>query len=384
MMNKHSDQEELRLEMHRELPASIAPQWNALVQSTEQPEVFYLWEWAAATVRSFRAIRPLFFLLFREDDLAGVVAMEEREKVTFLTAPTADYCDFISAPDDREKFIELVCEQLEKLKFGSLKLSNVSAKSATAKILQTQRCGYAQFSRSAYSCSQVLLETEEQRVRAAAAAHNSPKRTARLSRLGQITIEHLTKWEGFAKEFPLFVSAHRARFQSQGKNSSLEDPARQRFLEELGDLLSDQGSLRCSVLRVGGKAVAWHFGMAFRGKWFWYQPAFDLAHDQASPGTYLLREVIREAALSSEFRVVDLGLGDEAYKGQYANAENLTLHFTLELSKLQLAREKSRYYAAQVVKRSPILEGVTRRAISACRRGKAKSQALDRIPSVQR
>lgn len=364
----NSDQEKLRLEVHLDLPASISRQWNALVQSMEQPEIFYLWEWASATARSFREIRPLFFLLFRGNELAGVVALEEREEITFLTAPTADYCDFISALEDRAKFVELVCKELEKLRLGSLKLSNVSANSETAKILQTQRSGYAQFSRPAYSCSQVLLETEEQRAWAVAAAHNSPKRTARLSRLGKITIEHHTAWQGFAEEFLPFVSAHIARFHSQGRSSSLENPDRRRFLEELGGLLSEQGSLRCSVLRVGGKAVAWHFGMAFRGKWFWYQPAFDLAYDHASPGTYLLREVIREAALSPEFTAVDLGLGDESYKGQYANSANRTLHFTLELSKFQLAREKSRYYAAQVVKRSPRLEGLARRAISVWRR----------------
>lgn len=363
MMNKNSDEEKLRLEVHRELPTTISRQWNALVQSMEHPEVFCLWEWAAATVRSFREIRPLFFLLFRADDLAGVVALEEREEITFLTAPTADYCDFVSAPEDRAKFIELVCKELEKLSLGSLKLSNVSANSVTAEVLQTQRSAYAQFSRPAYSCSQILLETEEQRAWAVTAAHNSPKRTARLSRLGQITIEHHTDWSGFAGEFPLFVSAHIARFQSQGRRSSLENPDRRRFLEELGRLLSDQGSLRCSIMRVGGKGVAWHFGVSFRGKWFWYQPAFDLAYDHASPGTYLLREVIREAALSSEFRAVDLGLGDESYKAQYANSANMTLHFTLDLSKVQLARARARYYAAQVVKRSPALEKLARKLV---------------------
>jgi CelD/BcsL family acetyltransferase involved in cellulose biosynthesis len=383
MNGRNPDAVNFRLELHRELPSTICRQWNALVQSMEQPEVSYTWEWAAATVRSFCETRPLFFLLFRADELAGAVAMDEGEAITFLTARTADYCDFISAPKDRTNFIELVCNEMRRLKLGSLKLSNISANSLTAKILKTQPCGYAQFSRPAYSCSQVLLETAEQRARAMAAAHNSRKRTARLSRLGQITIEHHTDWPGFAKEFPHFVNAHIARFNAQGKSSSLEHPDRQRFLQQLGGLLSNQGSLRCSVLRVGGKAVAWHFGMMFRGKWFWYQPAFDLAYDSASPGTYLLREVIREAALSSEFRAVDLGLGDESYKGQYANSANRTLHFTLELSKFQLAREKSRYYAAQLMKRSPRVERLARRAISACRPDKMKQHRFDRRPAIQ-
>lgn len=365
MSNRNSEQTTLRLEVHRELPVNIFREWNALVQSMEEPEVFYTWEWAAATVRSFRGISPLFFLCFRGDELVGVVALQAREGITFLTAPTADYCDFISAPGNRAVFVGLVCKEMQRLRLGALKLSNIKANSATTKALQSQRCGYAEFSRPAYSCSQVLLETEEQRAQAVVAAHNSPKRMARLSKLGQITIEHHTNWEAFSKEFSAFVTAHKARFHAQGRSSSLEHPDRQRFLEELGGLLSDQGSLRCSILRLGGKAVAWHFGMAFRGKWFWYQPAFDLAYDSASPGTYLLREVIREAASRSEFKAVDLGLGDESYKAQYANSANLTLHFTLDVSKVQLARAKARYYAAQLVKRSPALEKFARRVMVA-------------------
>jgi CelD/BcsL family acetyltransferase involved in cellulose biosynthesis len=209
-----------------------------------------------------------------------------------------------------------------------------------------------------------VLESAQQRAIAATAAHNSPKRKARLSRLGAITIEHHTDWRDFGGEFPNFVNAHVARFASQGKTSSLVLPSRRLFLEELGRLLSEQGILRCSVLRLGGKPVAWHFGMAFHGKWFWYQPAFDLDCDQASPGTYLLREVIQEAARNPDFRGVDLGLGDESYKREYANSVQQTLHFTLEISKIRMARQMSRYYLAQALRQSPKLERLARAAVS--------------------
>jgi CelD/BcsL family acetyltransferase involved in cellulose biosynthesis len=371
----------MRLQLYRELPTNekFRRQWNALVQSMEQSEVFYTWEWAAGVVRSSQQIRPLFFAAYREQTLAGVVALEERGDVTFLTAPTADYCDFVSSPDDRREFVELVLGELARLNLGSMKLSNIPAASQTVRALQglTRSSGFAQFSRPAYTCAQIALESPEQRTEAATVARNSPKRTARLSRLGEISIEHHTNWETFSGEFPNFVNAHVARFVSQGRISSLANPDRRRFVEELGKLLSEQGSLRCSVLRLSGRPVAWHFGMAFHGKWFWYQPAFDLDYDQASPGTYLLREVIREAALSPEFRAVDLGLGNESYKEQYSNSAQQTLHFTLDLSKLRLAREMSRYYTAQALKRSPRLEKLARTAtanVEAFRQARKKQQ----------
>ena len=360
-----------RLEVFRTVPADaeFRQQWNALAQSMEHPEVFYTWEWAAAVSRSFAEVRPLILAMFRDNSLAGIVALEERNLGTFLTAPTADYCEFVSAPADRREFIELVLQELIDLRLGSLKLSNIPSESETVGVLRSvsTKLDYAQFSRPAYSCAQVLLESPQRRIQAATAARNSPKRTARLSRLGAIRLEHCCEWREFAGEFDNFVNAHIARFRAQGKVSSLEEHERRHFLQELGALLSEQGSLRCSVLRLGDRPVAWHFGMAYQGKWFWYQPAFDLSCDGASPGTYLLREVIREAATSPEFTAIDLGLGDESYKTQYASSARRTLHFTLDISKLRLAKEISRYYAARVVKRSPKLERLARAAMAAAR-----------------
>ena len=366
MKQPQAIQSTMRLELYRELPANeeFRRQWNELVPRTEQPEVFYTWEWAAAITRSYQTIRPLFFAAFREATLVGVVAFEESNCLTFLTARTADYCDFVSSPGDRREFVELVLLRLAAQQISSLKLSNIPASSGTVRHFKslTVTHGYAQFSRHAYDCAHINLFSPEQRAEAAAAARNSPKRKARLSRLGEIAIEHHTDWCSFAKEFPDFVNAHIARFRSQGKSSSLAEPERRRFVEELGKLLSAQGSLRCSVLRLSGRAVAWHFGMAFHGKWFWYQPAFDLEFDHASPGTFLLREVIRDAARSTEISAIDLGLGDEGYKNRYSNSVLRTLHFTLDLSRLRLAREMSRYHLAEAVKRFPKVEKMARAA----------------------
>jgi CelD/BcsL family acetyltransferase involved in cellulose biosynthesis len=86
----------------------------------------------------------------------------------------------------------------------------------------------------------------------------------------------------------------------------------------------------------------------------------------------MLREVIREAASNSDFRAVDLGLGDESYKQQYANCAQRTLHFTIEVSRLRLAGEMSRYYVAQALKRSATFEKLARHAIGTVGRVRAK------------
>src|SRR5262245_32199471 len=83
-------------------------QWNKLVQSMECPQVFYTAEWAQAVAHAFlSSLKPLVVAGYRDDKLAGVVALaRDSERVSFLGASTADYCDFVSAPADRSEFIE--------------------------------------------------------------------------------------------------------------------------------------------------------------------------------------------------------------------------------------------------------------------------------------
>src|SRR5260370_18255553 len=155
---------EMRVVLHGEIPEGeeFPREWNGLVEAMEQPEVFYTWEWAAAVARVYGASRrPLLFAAYREERLAGVAALAEdaNGEISFLTATTADYCDFVSAPGDREELIGLVMRELGAMGAGELRLASLPADSASAPVLPAaaRKAGYAVFASPAYFCAPVAF-----------------------------------------------------------------------------------------------------------------------------------------------------------------------------------------------------------------------------------
>ena len=363
---------EMRFALHREIPEAedFRRQWDGLVQGMERPEIFYTWEWAQAVWRGYAPeIRPLLFAGYRDEKLAGIAALvvNEKSEVSFLTAATADYCDFISTPDDRAEWIGMVLRQLSGMGLTDLRLGNLPADSASAPVLQAaaRKAGYSVFTRPGYLCAQVRLNSPEDRERMRkTASHKLKRMTKAAAELRTATAEHKGAWEDFSAEFSEFAISHVERFLAAGEVSNLVRQERRAFLTELARLLSAQGWLAFSTLRVGGRSIAWSCGFRFAGSWFYYQPTFGLADRRLSPGSYLLCRILQDAAADSGTRTVDLGLGDEGYKQQYANGGRQTLHITASRSKARLTWEVCRYRGAALVKRLPKVERVARSCVA--------------------
>ncbi len=359
---------EMRVVLYREIPEDeeFRRQWNGLVEGMERPEVFYTWEWARAVWCAWGASAcPLLFAGYQGEQLAGIAALagNERGEVCFLAATTADYCDFVSAPVDREAWIGLVMRELCGMGVRELRLASLPADSASAPVLRVaaRASGYATFSRPAYLCAQVELKTLEDRARLnQTASHKLKRMTKSAVELRAATVGHSRTWEEFGADFPEFVVSHVGRFLSAGEVSNLVRPQRRVFLMELARLLSSQGWLAVSTLKIDGRSIAWNCGFRFAGSWFYYQPTFDVEARRLSPGSYLLCRILQDAAADFEIRGVDLGLGDEGYKQQYAKAGRRTLHITGCRSRVRLGGHVFRYRAAKLVKHSPRLERAAR------------------------
>lgn len=75
-----------------------------------------------------------------------------------------------------------------------------------------------------------------------------------------------------------------------------------------------------STLYAGDRLVAAHLGMRSDRAWHWWFPGYDRAYAKYSPGAILLLAVA-EAAAASGIPVLDLGKGEDAYKGSFADME---------------------------------------------------------------
>lgn len=368
--------------MHREIPDDqhLARQWNELVQQMECPEVFYTYEWALAVSRAYRAsITPLLMLAYELDSLVGVAALGMgafQKKVTFIAGTTADYCEFISHPQHRTEFVEIVFSELRHLKVPQLVLSSLHADSATARALPfaAHAYEYSLFSRPAFRSAQVVLSSPERResVRQSVQRKQMLRRHLKaMSKMAPVELHHLQSWEDISAALPRFEQTHIARFLSTGRVSNLACRERRAFLAELARLLTSQGWITLSSLNVGGEPVAWNYGFRFAGSWFWYMPTFDSGFRRYYPGLCLLAKIVEEACERPEIKRVDLGLGAEGYKEKFATGARQTLDVTVTASMARHVKELVRYHAAAAIRLSPPLEHYVRRLMGRPSAGEA-------------
>jgi CelD/BcsL family acetyltransferase involved in cellulose biosynthesis len=321
----------VRVTVLKEIPQDpdLSEAWNSLVLAMDNPEVFFTYQWALAASRGFQgSLSPLLFLVYDSDQLAGVAALAINPKAPraafFLTSSSADYCDIVSTPGNRGAVLVALLEEIRKLGLSDLVLANVPSNSATLKELPGI-AGSSHFyiaSRTSYDCGIVQLGGEEQRetvLRAVTGKGRERRALKKLETMGAVNVIHLTEPEQIGTSLESIISAQISRFLASNRVSPLVGPERRAFLLQLSDLLSHSGWLKISQLEIDGRPVAWNYGFRFGGSWFWYLPTFQMEYEHVSPGSCLLRLLVEEGARDTSVKMLDLGLGDEAYKDRFAN-----------------------------------------------------------------
>jgi CelD/BcsL family acetyltransferase involved in cellulose biosynthesis len=366
----------LRLVVLEEIPedAELRRRWNELVQHVEHPQVFYTYEWAFAVQYAFaKSLKPLLFLGYEGESLAGIGALAEQpdksHTAVFLTSTTADYCDFLSEPGQRDEFVAAVFAELKTRQIEKIILANLPADSFSVGAIShaPSISRYHLLSRPAYLCARVMMGSVEQRTaqKQATLAKKMLRRNMRaMEKMAPVTIRHDTRWEEIEPALLSFHKAHIARFLATGRLSNHIRSERRIFLYELARRLSLSGWLTLSRLFIAESPAAWNYGFQFAGSWFWYQPTLASVYEDYSPGFCLLSKIVETACDRPEMDVVDLGLGAEGYKDRFATSNRQTLHLTLNQSLYGHMRAVARNYAAVVGTLSPRIESWIRYLIS--------------------
>jgi len=365
----------LRIEVREEIPedSELRRAWNELALRMESPQVFYSYEWAVAVQRAYGSVlKPLLFLAYEAESLVGVVALaqeQNRSGLSFLTANTGDYCDFITDPGRRREFVEVVLSQLGNRNIRNITLTNLPADSSSVPAIASVSASrhFHLHSRQAYLCARVVPGSTEERVvlKQAVAGKKRLRRNVReLEKLGRLNVRHDTQWEEIEPILAPFGRAHVARFLATGRISSQVRPERRKFLYELARELSRSGWVTVSRLLVGETPAAWNYGFQFAGSWFWYQPTVNSIYEEFSPGYCLLAKIVQLACESTEIQVVDLGLGAEDYKDRFATANRETLYLALNRSFWDHVRTAARDKVAATGRISPRIECWIRSTLS--------------------
>lgn len=322
----------MNVEVFREVPSrqEIVASWNDLARQMEEPEVFYTWEWAIASASAFAEMKtPLVVLVYRESDLIGIGALavpaRDRGPLTFLNHGTADYCDFVSAPDVREQVVLEILRELARREIRELALSNLPDNSETTLCLYkaVRRLGLYVAPTSSGRVARLRLGDAEQRKikkQELLSKRRLRKNLVALRKLGNVTLLEYTDSKLIKNCLPNFFAAHVARFESTGLTSPFMSNAYRSFLETITHLLARRQWIRMFCLQVSEKAIAWGVVLTFPHGWLWYMPTFSLEYERFSPGMILLRMVLEKALEADSVNLVDFGVGEESYKDRFADS----------------------------------------------------------------
>ena len=118
--------------------------------------------------------------------------------------------------------------------------------------------------------------------------------------------------------FEAMRAAYEDLHHNEASGRLFEQPGTLAFYLELITRVLPLGLLHFSVLSIGGRDAAWHFGFMHDGILHWYKPTYARWAAHLSPGKLLLAELVRMGT-AEQWKCIDFGGGREAYKEQWGH-----------------------------------------------------------------
>lgn len=115
------------------------------------------------------------------------------------------------------------------------------------------------------------------------------------------------------------------RWQASNSRDLFAEPGYLEFYQSLASGPFTWSDVAVCALNVGPEAIATHWGMIFRGRYYWLMPGYEAGEwGKYSSGRLLMQHMI-EWSIEHGLTVFDLTVGDEDYKKAWAD-HTLDLH----------------------------------------------------------
>jgi CelD/BcsL family acetyltransferase involved in cellulose biosynthesis len=254
---------------------------------------------------------------------------------------------------DREGLIELFVEEILRHARGAIGavLREIPAETELARYLRT---------RSARITSRIELVgeticprlslTDKHRLETILKKNSLKRHSAKLRKLGQVSVEHHLDAGSIASLLREFFQQHIIRWSATPYPSLFLNPNNCKFYHEVIHALAKEGNIIFTALRLDGRPVAFHLGLASYRDFLWYKPSFDVTLAQVSPGEVMLRELLTMAA-SKGFDSFDFTRGDEAFKQRFSSEYRTNLSFMIHRSVIKAMVVRAERATKKIVKK---------------------------------
>jgi len=312
---------------------SLGPErWEQLLRRGETDVVFLSWEWQRVWWETFGRGELLLIAAERDGELIALAPFyTDSGMVYFVGSGGSDYLDFIGDTSDAEVLDALLETARECVPgFAGFELYFVSNASPTMKRLAeaTVRLGLDCVEQWGVAALSMDLAGQPERALAATRKKSLVRHENFFRRAGQLTIQRLRESRAVLPQLEEFFAQHIARWAETDSPSLFLDEAQRRFYERWTRVAAERGWLRFMRVEWEGKAIAFHYGMSYGGRYIWYKPSFAIELARHSPGEVLLRQSLL-AAIEEGASVFDFGTGDDSYKLRFATEFNQAHAFGL-------------------------------------------------------
>lgn len=293
-------------------------EWDALLESTNEDNVYLTWQWQRAWWETKQRGRLLLITAEREGVVVALAPFyAESGMINFVcTDFESDYLDFIgdvsgpcvlhallatarSAVPDFEGFQFYFMpdasrngERLQKTA-EELGLSCYAEEEMRAPVLDVW--GHRDLALNAANRKRVI------------------EREQFFRKNGVLEVETLRDGESVLRHLPDFFEQHISRHSSPGNPSRFVHDKTRLLFERFTRAATNNGWLRFMRIAWDRSPIAFHYGLCCRGRFFWGPSSFAPNMARYSPGQVLIRQLLL-AAIDEGVKIFDFGTGDQDFK----------------------------------------------------------------------
>ena len=297
--------------------------WNSLLSSGSTDVIFMTWKWQKVWWEVFG--RGKLLIIVAEENYTPIAIaplFADADMIFFVGSGGSDYLDFIGNIKDEDILWNMLL--LAKLQVpGFLGFRFYHLPDASHIITLLTELAKRE---SLYYCNEgempaPVLELKKFPEQAGQAIRKKSllRHEAWFNRNDGIEIQHFDDNRDILPYLDDFFEQHTKRWEQTPFPGLFNDPLQRIFFKRLSEALTATCWLRFTRIVWHGNAVAFHFGVNYKGSFLWYKPSFDITLARHSPGEVLLRQLLLQA-LHEKAHSFDFGLGDEDFKKRFATS----------------------------------------------------------------
>jgi CelD/BcsL family acetyltransferase involved in cellulose biosynthesis len=301
-------------------PALGPRTWSELLEQGETDAVNLTWHWQRLWWQTFGRGQLLLIAASRDGELVAVAPLFVDAGMVFNICPE-DHLDFVGNVSDPLVLDTILTTARHCVEnFLGFRFYFVPSRSATAARLDdaARRLDLAIHREASLASPWIDLAGSPEAAEACTRRTSLLRHERFFRREGELQVDHWTKAEVVAPHLDDFFDQHIARRAATQHASLFCEPRQREYYGQLTREAAAQGWLRFARLSWHGQAIAYHFGLSYRGRFLWGIPSFDIRLSRHSPGEVLLRQVLLHAIAEGATQF-DFGPGDEPYKHRFAN-----------------------------------------------------------------